>query len=291
MPCMEISFYLSKFVSTSSEQDPMNWKDFLYFRKGSKIGVTLLLTLILMTLALNVLLSYSDSPGITVSQNDSISQAFEQFLTTLKSNEPDLYASHSTRTDRRPDQRESRADYAEANPHDSSSETPSSPSLREATQPTDKKESTPQRSDYPRYPRVVKLAEGETIGLNASDTAAWKKIPGIGDVYSARIVEYRDRLGGFVRKEQLLEIYGIDPDLYARISPYIETDGGCRPVPINQLEFKELLRHPYLNYKQVQAIMNLRRKQGEITTVRELAMLDEFTSEDIFRLEPYLSFQ
>ena len=51
------------------------------------------------------------------------------------------------------------------------------------------------------------------------------------------------------------------------------------------------MRHPYLNYKQVQAIMNLRRKKGEITTIRELAMLDEFTSEDIFRLEPYLSFQ
>ena len=269
----------------------MNWKDFLYFRKGSKIGVTLLLTLILMTLALNILLSYSDSPGITVSQNDSISQAFEQFLTTLKSNEPDPYALQATRDARHSEQRDSRADYAEANPRDRSSESPSPSSLRGATQPTDKQESTPQRSDYPRYSRVIKLAEGETIGLNASDTATWKKIPGIGDVYSTRIVEYRDRLGGFVRKEQLLEIYGIDPDLYARISPYIEADGGCRPLLVNELEFKELLRHPYLNYKQVQAIMNLRRKKGEITTIRELAMLDEFTSEDIFRLEPYLSFQ
>jgi len=40
----------------------------------------------------------------------------------------------------------------------------------------------------------------------------------------------------------------------------------------------------------VQAIVNLRRKKGDIVSINELAMLDEFTSEDIYRLEPYLEF-
>ena len=63
-----------------------------------------------------------------------------------------------------------------------------------------------------------------------------------------------------------------------------------RKLWINELEFKELLRHPYLNYKQVRAIMNLRKKKGNIASIHELVMLDEFTSEDIFRIEPYLAF-
>lgn len=140
------------------------------------------------------------------------------------------------------------------------------------------------------YPRIEKLKEGETISLNAADTADWKKIPGIGDTYSTRIIEYRERLGGYVRKEQLREVYGINEELYTRIAPYIQPDSTCNKVAINHLEFKEILRHPYLNYKQVQAIMNLRRKKGTIDSIRELGMLDEFTSEDIFRLEPYLQF-
>ena len=135
-----------------------------------------------------------------------------------------------------------------------------------------------------------KLSPGETIFLNKSDSTDWKKIPGIGDAYSSRIVKYRNMLGGFVRKEQLTEVYGIDNDLFLRIAPFIEEDINCTKLTINTLDFKELLRHPYLNYKQVQAIVNLRRKKGDIISINELSMLNEFTSDDIFRLEHYLEF-
>ncbi|HBC37754.1 MAG TPA: hypothetical protein DC016_02580 [Porphyromonadaceae bacterium] len=97
-------------------------------------------------------------------------------------------------------------------------------------------------------------------------------------------------MGGFVSVEQLREVYGIDNELFSRISPYIQADENFRKLRINELEFKELLRHPYLNYKQVRAIMNLRKKKGNIASIHELVMLDEFTSEDIFRIEPYLAF-
>ncbi len=85
-------------------------------------------------------------------------------------------------------------------------------------------------------------------------------------------------------------MYGIDNEVFSRIAPYIREDDNFRKLPVNELEFGELLRHPYLNYKQVQAIVNLRRRKGDISSINELAMLDEFTSEDIYRLEPYLDF-
>ncbi len=126
--------------------------------------------------------------------------------------------------------------------------------------------------------------------MNSTDTAEWKRVPGIGTVYASRIVKYRERLGGFARKEQLLEVYGLEGELYARIAPYIEVSGSVRKLAVNQLEFKELLRHPYLSYKQVQAIVNLRHRKGGVDSIQELGMLDEFTSDDIYRLEPYLEF-
>ena len=251
----------------------MKWKDFLYFRKGSKIGVTLLLILILLTLILNILLSYRDSSAMFVVQNDSIAQAFEKFLTTIENNEPP------------PPSSEPKPSFSRQSTSQRERRVPETDSVLHHHQ-----ENRSSSTAYPRYPRVEKLDEGETISLNASDTADWKKIPGIGDVYSTRIIEYRDRLGGFVRKEQLMEVYGIDEELYSRVAPYIELSGSWLGLAVNELEFKELLRHPYLSYKQVQAIMNLRRRKGDIVSIRELAMLDEFTTEDIHRLEPYLEF-
>jgi tRNA U34 5-carboxymethylaminomethyl modifying enzyme MnmG/GidA len=53
---------------------------------------------------------------------------------------------------------------------------------------------------------------------------------------------------------------------------------------------RDLLRHPYLNYNQVQTIFNLRDKKGRISSIEELSLLDEFTDDDIERLRPYLQF-
>ncbi|NLD24410.1 MAG: helix-hairpin-helix domain-containing protein, partial [Bacteroidales bacterium] len=140
------------------------------------------------------------------------------------------------------------------------------------------------------YVRIEKLSPGETISLNSTDTTEWKKIPGIGSSYSSRIVKYRALLGGFNSKVQLLEVYGINSEMYSRISQYITEDTNFTKIKINELEFKDLLRHPYLNYGQVQTIINLRDKKGNITSINELSMLDEFTKDDISRLQPYLDF-
>ena len=88
---------------------------------------------------------------------------------------------------------------------------------------SDLSQRNPSRNDHRSssriaYPSIEKLSKGETILLNASDTAEWKKIPGIGSVYASRIVQYRNLLGGFSHVEQLLEVYGIDQELFSRIA-------------------------------------------------------------------------
>jgi DNA uptake protein ComE-like DNA-binding protein len=195
-------------------------------------------------------------------QNDSLVREFEEFRRTLTVKEPSVAVS----------EKRERLLHRDSSP--------------QASIPLHAERS----SSRAAYPAKEKLSKGETVSLNETDTTVWKKIPGIGSVYAARIVKYRNLLGGFVRVEQLLEVYGIDQELFSRIAVYIESDGNFRKIQVNQSEFKELLRHPYLNYKQVQAITGLRRRKGNITSIRELSMLDEFTPEDILRLEPYLEF-
>jgi len=245
----------------------MKWKDFLYYQRGSKLGVIMLLILIVLTLILNSMLLYRNPDEIVISQNDSLIREFDAFRQTLKERVP---APSEASTD------EERFGFSFG-------------SVKPARKMTirENDESGPK---FTPYPKTEKLSAGETITLNETDTTQWKKIPGIGSSYASRIVKYRELLGGYVRVEQLLEVYGMDDERYNRIVPYISSDANYRKIKVNEWEFKELLKHPYLNYKQVQAIVNLRRKKGDIVSINELAMLDEFTSEDIYRLEPYLEF-
>ena len=58
--------------------------------------------------------------------------------------------------------------------------------------------------DTVRYP--IKIQSDERIVLNRADTTTLRKVPGIGSHFARKIVEYRRRLGGFYRVQQLLEI-------------------------------------------------------------------------------------
>jgi DNA uptake protein ComE-like DNA-binding protein len=64
-----------------------------------------------------------------------------------------------------------------------------------------------------------------------------------------------------------------------------------KELPINKVSLSQLRTHPYLTFYQARAIVELRKREGNIRSVRQLLFLDEFTEEDIARLTPYLSFE
>ena len=53
------------------------------------------------------------------------------------------------------------------------------------------------------------------IELNSADSARLTELKCIGASLARRIVNYRNRLGGFINKDQLKEVYGMDDDRYA----------------------------------------------------------------------------
>lgn len=137
---------------------------------------------------------------------------------------------------------------------------------------------------YPSY----KLRRGERLDLNTADSAALLRVPGVGPYFAHRIVRYRELLGGFVSTAQLREIKNL-PDsvaMWFRIGA-----AEVRPLQLNRAPFRELLRHPYLNYEQVKAIVNYRERQGALQTLQELSLSEAFTPVDLERLTPYVSFE
>lgn len=132
---------------------------------------------------------------------------------------------------------------------------------------------------------VAKYKPGTVIDLNRADTAELKKIPGIGSGIARRIVDYRRKLGGFYRVEQLGEIHLKVNKLRQWFS--IDTT-LIHPLPINEASVERMMRHPYLNFYQAKAIWEHRRKNGDIGSLKELSLYEEFSTEDLERLKAYI---
>lgn len=133
-----------------------------------------------------------------------------------------------------------------------------------------------------------KYTQGTTLDPNTADTTQLKGIPGIGSYYASKICRYRDALGGFLQTEQLKEIEGLPENIEQWFR--LELTPTIRKTNINRSTFKQLVRHPYLNYEQVKAIFSYRQKFGDLKAWKELLLLDEFTEADYRRLHPYIEF-
>lgn len=129
----------------------------------------------------------------------------------------------------------------------------------------------------------------EFIKINSADTTELKSLPGIGSFFARNIVEYRDKLGGFIEKEQLLEIYAFDSTRMANIESLIVIDSiELMKVKVNTDDFKTILRHPYIEYEDVKKIINYRESKGMI---KDWETYLKVVGRDVDeRLERYLGF-
>ena len=163
----------------------------------------------------------------------------------------------------------------------------------------DKVTETPRRRDTKSYKetrnninkKVQKpIARSQKLNLNSADTTELKSLPGIGSFFAKNIVDYRNKLGGFIEKEQLLEVYAFDSTRMSNIENLIIIDTiELRKVNVNTDDFKTILRHPYIEYEDVKKIVNYRESKGMIKDWDQYLKI--VGRDDIDkRLERYLEF-
>ena len=132
-----------------------------------------------------------------------------------------------------------------------------------------------------------KIRQGEHIILNTADTTQLKTVPGIGPYFARKMVEYGERLGGYVSVDQLDEIENFPLEA----KRYLVIDNPSpRKLNINRLSLNELKRHPYINFYMARTITDYRRLHGPLKSLQDLGLSKDFTPEAIKRLEPYVEF-
>ena len=129
------------------------------------------------------------------------------------------------------------------------------------------------------------------VDINTVDSTTLVELPQIGGFMASRIIEFRDKLGGFMNLEQLCDVKGMDSTRFATIRPYlIINEVEVRKVDVNRADFKTLVHHPYLNYEQVKRIFNQREKRGMIKNWAQLEALLKEEGEVNPLLEFYVKF-
>lgn len=100
-----------------------------------------------------------------------------------------------------------------------------------------------------------------TVELNAADFATLETLPGIGPAFAARIIKYRTLLGGYLKVEQLKEVYGMPEETYERIKPLcIVSTTSVKMIPAETLwKTPYKFYHPYLS-KELKATINAKQK-------------------------------
>lgn len=147
-----------------------------------------------------------------------------------------------------------------------------------------------QKKIYPATPTQLKK-EPIVIEVNSADTLQLDQIKGIGATFARRIATYRTRLGGFYDKGQLMEVFGIDSVKYNEIKDQVRIDPTyIQKININIAEFESLKRHPYLSYKQINAIIQYRKQHGNFKSIDDLKKVVILTPQNIQKLAPYLTF-
>lgn len=124
------------------------------------------------------------------------------------------------------------------------------------------------------------------VELNTADSSALDAIRGIGPYYAKRILHYRELLGGYHSIGQLKELrmkyFNVDSSaLYFTVDKSLISKRD-----LDTMEFKSVLRHPYLEYEEVKAIFNAKRQYGRLSysLLEEKMILPELT---LKKIKPY----
>lgn len=126
------------------------------------------------------------------------------------------------------------------------------------------------------------------IDINTADSLDWVKLPGIGPRLSSRILQYREKLGGFMQVSQLTEVYGLQDSVFQTVVSYLELGNTLvRTININQAELRELAEHPYIRWNLAQAIIKYRTNHGRFESLIDLGKLHLVNQELLSKLSPY----
>lgn len=170
-----------------------------------------------------------------------------------------------------------------------------SDSLFEAVSPSFKfpdwvKKNSSFNSTSPQYEKDTAEKSSKKEDLNTVDVEQLKKINGIGDKLSKRIISFRNRLGGFLVDEQLYDVYGLDSVVVQKTLEKftILSTPAIEPIELNEATYDQLRSIAYINGQLATKILDYKRANGSFKSLEELTKIEDFPANRLPSIALYL---
>jgi competence ComEA-like helix-hairpin-helix protein len=139
-------------------------------------------------------------------------------------------------------------------------------------------------------PAKTYAARYSIIDVNIADTSAFISLPGIGSKLAARIVTFREKLGGFYSIEQIGETYGLPDSTFQKIKQWLKLDNiSVKKININTATIDELKAHPYIKYSLANPIVAYRNEHGSFSKIEDIKKVMAVTDDIFKKIAPYIT--
>ena len=239
------------------------WKDWLYFSRGQRVGIIVLITFILAAIALNVALPLFFTSDNNITNND--------FLNEAKTFRESLQSLDSIRQVERQRQYEER--YAKR---------------YENQYPKNEKKTDRKNESYTLF----------AFDPNDTDSITFSKL-GLKTYSITSILNYRKKGGVFRTNADFAKIYSITPEKFAELEPYItielpeKTDINTQEesvyviVELNSSDTTELMQVKGIGRGYARGIVRFRNETGGFVSVEQLQEIYGMRPENYERISPF----
>ncbi len=126
------------------------------------------------------------------------------------------------------------------------------------------------------------------IAINKASFSELMKIPELTPRLAGRILNYRDLLGGYYSMDQLGEVYDLEDSLRIILQDYLVVDPeNIIKISLQEVDFGDLLSHPYLEKEHVKKFFALRDYYGDSLALKHVRINRIFPDSVYDLIEPY----
>ena len=115
-------------------------------------------------------------------------------------------------------------------------------------------------------------------------------LPGIGSKLAARIITFREKLGGFYSLDQVGETYGLPDSTFQKIKQWLKLENALvKKININTATVDEMKFHPYIKYSLANPIVAYRNEHGPFSRIEDIKKVMAVTEDVYKKIAPYLT--